>query len=56
MIADKTILIRTPFSEQYTITIDSDIKGVDVYVTSKVQLRYDFHVLRIADERKLKYG
>lgn len=49
MIADKKILIRTPFSEQYTITIDSDIKGVDVYVTSKVQLRYDFHVLRIDD-------
>ena len=47
MIKDAKILIRELFSEQYTLTIQSEVNAVDVFVTSTVQLRYDFHVLRI---------
>lgn len=47
MTDERKILLRAPFSEQYTLTIDSEVKGVDVFVTSKVQLRYDFHVLKV---------
>ncbi|REC61806.1 hypothetical protein DRF65_13790 [Chryseobacterium pennae] len=46
---EKQILLREPFNEQYTLLIESEINGVDVYVTSKVQLRFDFHVLKIED-------
>lgn len=44
---EKQILLRETFNEQYTLVIESEINGVDVYVTSKVQLRFDFHVLKI---------
>lgn len=47
---EKQILIREVFNEQYTLLIESEINGVDVYVTSKVQLRYDFHVLKIEND------
>jgi hypothetical protein len=50
MIKDSYILIRKPFSEQYTITIDSEVNGVDVLVTSTVQLRYDFQVLKVEND------
>lgn len=50
MIKDSKILIREPFSEQYTLTIQSELNGVDVFVTSTVQLRYDFHVLKVNHE------
>lgn len=48
---DSTILIRRPFQEQYTITIESEVNGVDIFVTSTVQLRYDFNVLKVEDNR-----
>lgn len=51
MIQDSKIQIRERFSEQYTLIIQSEVKGVDVHVTSTVQLRYDFHVLRIDHEQ-----
>ena len=51
MIRDSKILIRQPFSEQYTLTIQSELDGVDVFITSEVQLRYDFHVLRVDDKQ-----
>ncbi|MCZ4223980.1 hypothetical protein [Pedobacter rhodius] len=47
MINDKKILIRKPFNEQYTITITSELNGVDVFVSSVVQLRYDFTVISV---------
>ncbi|KIO78302.1 hypothetical protein TH53_04635 [Pedobacter lusitanus] len=48
---DSKILIRQPFQEQYTIRIESEVNGVDVFVTSTVQLRYDFNVLRVENNR-----
>jgi len=50
MIKDARILIRAPFNEQYTLTIQSELSGVDVFVTSTVQLRYDFQVLKVDDD------
>jgi len=49
MVRDAKILIRKPFNEQYTITIDTRVNGVNVDITSTVQLRYDFQVLNISD-------
>lgn len=43
----KYITIKEKINEQYTIVIDTEINAVDMYITSKVQLRYDFTVLKI---------
>ncbi|MGY0040399.1 hypothetical protein [Pedobacter sp. NJ-S-72] len=48
---DSKILIKQPFHEQYTIRIESEVNGVDVFVTSTVQLRYDFNVLKVENNR-----
>lgn len=47
MINYKTISIKENFNEQYTIDIDTEVNGVDMYITSKVRLRYDFSINKI---------
>lgn len=47
---NNTIKFKEPFSEQYTLFIDSDIKGVNVHMTSTSQLRWDFSVLKATNE------
>ncbi|WP_185209067.1 hypothetical protein [Chryseobacterium sp. C3] len=47
---DSLFKIKDKFSEQYTLTIDSDIKAVNVHMTSKSQLRWDFSVLKIEED------
>lgn len=47
--ANNTIKFKEPFSEQYTLFIDSDIKGVNVHMTSTSQMRWDFSVLKSDD-------
>lgn len=42
---DKRVIIKDKFAEQYTLTIDSDIKGVNIHMTSRSQMRWDFNVL-----------
>lgn len=44
------IQLKNTFQEQYTMIIDSDVFGIDVHVTSKVKMRYDFQVLDIREE------
>jgi hypothetical protein len=50
MIEDKKIKIRQPFREQYTLTIDSEVNAVDSFITSVVEIRYDFQVMEIKDD------
>lgn len=47
---DGLFKIKDKFSEQYTLIIDSDIKAVNVHMTSKSQLRWDFSVLKVEDD------
>jgi len=47
---DSLFKIKDKFSEQYTLTIESDIKAVNVHMTSKSQLRWDFSVLKIDED------
>ncbi|WP_312076428.1 hypothetical protein [Chryseobacterium sp.] len=42
--------IKKLFSEQYTLIIDSDIKAVNVHMTSSSQMRWDFSILNISEE------
>ncbi|AZA53657.1 hypothetical protein [Chryseobacterium sp. G0201] len=42
--------IKEKFSEQYTLIIDSDIKAVNVHMTSRSQLRWDFSVLKVEED------
>ncbi len=49
MIGHRKIAINKNFNEQYTIDIESEVNGVDVYITSKVRLRYDFTVSHIIE-------
>ena len=44
---DYRIVIKEPFQEKYTLTIDSDMLGVSVHMVSKIQIRWDFRVIRI---------
>lgn len=44
------IKIREPFHESYTLIISSEVNGVDLYMNSKVKLRYNFHVLNVDEE------
>lgn len=48
---DKPVIIKDQFTEQYTLTIDSDIKGVNIHMTSRSQMRWDFNVLDAQDDR-----
>lgn len=50
MIDYKYISIKEKINEQYTIDIDTEVNGVDMYITSKVRLRYDFTVLNIDED------
>ena len=50
MIDYKYIAIKEKINEQYTIDIDTEVNGVDMYITSKVRLRYDFTVLNIEED------
>ncbi|WP_124533514.1 hypothetical protein [Chryseobacterium sp. KBW03] len=43
----KIIKIRRPFSEQYTMYIDTDLYGVNVKMESKTKLRWDFTVVSV---------
>ena len=45
-----SIILKDTFSEQYTLLIHSEIKGVNVYMTSVSQMRWDFRVLNITNE------
>lgn len=45
-----SLKIKNTFSEQYTLIIDSDIKAVNVHMTSRSQLRWDFTVLKINED------
>lgn len=47
---DGLFKIKDKFSEQYTLIIDSDIRAVNVHMTSKSQLRWDFSVLNVEDD------
>lgn len=42
--------IKKIFNEQYTLVIDSDIKAVNVHMTSSSQMRWDFSILNISEE------
>ncbi|MGK6342502.1 hypothetical protein ACMGDK_09700 [Chryseobacterium sp. DT-3] len=46
----KILTIRRPFSEQYTMYIDTDLYGVNVKMESKTKLRWDFTVISISGE------
>lgn len=50
MIQDKKIIIRKPFREQYTLTIDSEVNAIESLISSTVELRYDFQVLQVNKE------
>jgi hypothetical protein len=47
------IRIKQPFTERYTLIIDSDMMAVNIAMKSKVQIRWDFRVLKV-DEDKLE--
>ncbi|TWP29929.1 hypothetical protein ETU09_02810 [Apibacter muscae] len=42
--------IKETFNEQYTLLIDSDMQGVDVHMTSRSQMRWDFTILKVEKE------
>ncbi|MGU3375207.1 hypothetical protein [Chryseobacterium sp. M5A1_1a] len=44
------IAINKPFSDQYTLIIDADIKGVNVYMKSRSQMRWNLNVLNVAED------
>lgn len=46
----KVLKICRPFSEQYTMYIDTDLYGVNVKMESKTKLRWDFTVISISEE------
>ncbi|WP_461532121.1 hypothetical protein [Sinomicrobium sp.] len=41
------IRIKQPFTEKYTLTIDSDLMAVNVSMQSKAQIRWDFRVIQV---------
>jgi hypothetical protein len=47
------IRIKQPFSERYTLIIESDMMAVNVVMKSKTQIRWDFRVLEV-NESKLE--
>lgn len=52
---ESTIRFKRPFSEKYTLVIESDLKGVNVVMKSKTQMRWDFRVLNIhSDEIEIE--
>lgn len=42
---EKGIIIKQPFNEQYTLTIEMEAKLIDSFMTSCTKLRYDFTVI-----------
>ncbi|KLT63712.1 hypothetical protein [Pedobacter sp. BMA] len=51
MLDDSKVRVKSPFNDQYTIIIESEVNGVDVHIHSKVQLRYDFSVLQASTDQ-----
>ncbi|NJM79743.1 MAG: hypothetical protein HC854_09170 [Flavobacterium sp.] len=54
MIDYKHIAIKEKFNEQYTIDIETELNGVDMYITSKIRLRYDFSVTKINENHSFE--
>lgn len=44
------IAINEPFSDQYTLIIDADIKGVNAYMKSRSQMRWNLNVLNVGED------
>jgi hypothetical protein len=44
---DGQLRIREPFTEQYTLIIDSDLMAINAKMQSKTQIRWDFSVLKV---------
>lgn len=44
------IAINEPFSDQYTLIIDADIKGVNAYMKSRSQMRWNLNVLNVTED------
>ncbi|MET3036857.1 hypothetical protein ABXT08_12180 [Chryseobacterium sp. NRRL B-14859] len=47
---ENKIAIKEPFSDQYTLMIDADIKGVNAYMKSRSQIRWNFNVLAVRED------
>lgn len=46
---EKKIIFKKPFREQYTLTIASEVNAIDTSISSTIELRYDFQVLKIEE-------
>ena len=44
------IAINEPFSDQYTLIIDADIKGVNAYMKSRSQMRWNLNILNVGED------
>ncbi|WP_300602218.1 hypothetical protein [Niabella sp.] len=44
------INIREPFSEKYTLIIETDMRAVNIAAYSRARIRWDFRVLRVGPE------